>query len=338
MSSLLALSGLRLDRPFPELGVDAAERRRSIAMTLLLGAIGQARDLGADALVFVGGLFDERCISPRSVTALVQILDAYPGHVLIAPGEDTEGIYAATNWGPRTAVWSSREFAKAPEPLGAVQGRAGKRGGVETLPEPPDAWATTVLVEPGLGIDTCAEWVAGDRARYVLTSGAGYEACDGVTVLGSANPDLGEPWGEGVFLTYDDSMVISIERIKLTTLPPAETVSIVVSELATTPELLDTLDKAVAAVSEWSVIRLVGELPQGVQLPATAHYVSSRDDVAIRADEVSFGFAQPAEDDHTALAEFIRSLINADADPQDRHQAIAVGVEALVPSDGSDES
>src|SRR4051794_21712843 len=97
-------------------------------MSLLLAAISQAEKVSAGALAFVGELFDERCVSPQSVASLVQILDAYPGQVLIAPGGDGEGIYASTNWGPRTFLWSSRDFAAAPKPFGAVQGRAGQRG------------------------------------------------------------------------------------------------------------------------------------------------------------------------------------------------------------------
>lgn len=338
MSSLLALAGLNLDRTFPELGADAADRRRSAAMTLLLGAIREAQGRGVDALVFVGGLFDDRCVGPRSIESLVQILDAYPGQVLIAPGADSEGVYAATNWGSRTYVWSAREFVAAPELNGDVHGRAGQRQRCGLSAAKLDARGVTVLVDAEVDLDESGSWVAGRRDRHVITSGSIEAAAAGVTVLGPANPDLGEPWAPAVVLTYDGSGVIGIEQVSLTSSPSAQTFPIEVSVFNTTSELLDKISRTVEAAPEWSVIELVGELAQGVLLPATAQYDSPRDDVAIRTDAVGFAFTAPADNDHTAVAEFVRSVCGANADARDRHQSIALGLAALVPSNGADAS
>ncbi|WP_131810979.1 hypothetical protein [Mycolicibacterium fortuitum] len=338
MASLLALAGLNLDRAYPELGVDAAKRRRSAATTLLLGAIGQAQRTGADALVFVGELFDERCVSPQSVTSLVQILDAYPGQVLIAPGGDSEGIYASTNWGPRTFVWSSNDFAAAPEPFGVVQGRGGQRGRSAALPVVSSGGGVSIIVDPELALESTVSWTNGCRGRHSIICGSADDALDGVTVLAPANPDLGEQWGRAALLSYDSVGVTNVERVTLTEQGSAETVDVDVSAFGATEDLLAALDRTIAVAPEWSVIRLVGELPQGVQLPITAGYAPPRDDVAIRTDEISFGFTQADQNDHTALAEFVRSLSDADADERDRHQAIALGIAALVPSNGAGES
>lgn len=336
MASLLALAGLNLDRTYPELGADAAERRRSAGMTLLLGALSHAQRVGVDALVFVGELFDERCVSPRSVTSLVQILDAFPGQVLIATGGDGEGIYASTNWGPRTFVWASIDFAAAPEPFGVVLGRAGQRERSAAMPAVPADGDVTIIVDAELALEPSASWASEYRARHVITSGSAEVALDGVTVLAPANPGLGEQWGQAALLSYNSFGVTNVERVALTAKASAETVDVDVSAFAATDDLLAALDRTVAAAPEWSVIRLVGELPQGVQLPLTAEYVPPRDDVAIRAGDISFGFTRPNQSDHTALAEFIRSLSDADANEQDRHQAIALGIAALVPSNGAE--
>ncbi|MGW4099101.1 hypothetical protein [Mycobacterium sp. NPDC004974] len=304
-------------------------------MTLLLGAISQAQDRRVDALVFVGGLFDDRCVSPVSLTSLVQVLDAYSGQILIAPGADGEGIYSATNWGPRTFVWSSQELAAAPEPFGAVLGRARQPGSPAALPAEHDAGRARVLVDVGLDLADSMSWVSGYRNRHVITSGSASMPADGVTLLAPVNPGLGEQWGHAAVVTYDRSGVTSSEWVTLTTSPSAETIEIDVSAIATTQDLLAALNNSIATAPEWSVVTLVGELLQGVQLPVTAEYISPRGDVALRTDEVSFGFTSPAENDHTALAEFVRSLADADAGPQDRHQAIALGLAALVPSVGS---
>lgn len=331
MPSLLALTGLNVDHPFPELGTDAAERRRAIATTLLLAAISHAQKVGAEALIFVGGLFDDRGVSPQSVSYLVHVLDAYPGRVLIAPGTDSEGTYSATNWGPRTYVWSTADFAAAPLLLGAdVLGRAGQRW-PPTLPAARSEGGVTVLVSPDLAPELSASWVGGDRARHVITIGSSEALLDGVTVLAPINPCLGEPWGRAALLTYDDSAVTDVEWVSLTTQPSAQTIEIDVSALMSTDELKVALDRAITAAPEWSVVRLVGDLPHGVQLPSTAEYTSPRDDVALETDDVGFEFAQPERADHTALAEFVRSLCEADADEQERHQAIALGIAALVP-------
>ena len=305
-------------------------------MTLLLGAIREAQGRGVDALVFVGGLFDDRCVGPRTIESLVQILDAYSGQVLIAPATDDEGFYAATTWGTRTYVWSAGDFAAAPELLGAVHGRAGQRGRGELLPAALHAAGVTVLVDPEFGLDESSTWVAGSHDRHVITSGSVEAAAAGVTVLGPVNPDLGEPWAPAVLLTYDSVRVTSIEQVPLTTSPSAQTFPIDVSVFNTTSDLLSAITKTVQTAPEWSVIELVGELVQGVLLPATVQYDSPRDDVAIRTDAVSFGITAPADNDHTAVAEFVRSLGNANAVARDRHQAIALGLAALVPSHGAE--
>jgi hypothetical protein len=342
LPSLLALTGLNVDRAYPKLGRQAADRRRSVATTLLLSAITNARHVGADALIFVGGLFDERSVSPQSVSYLVQVLDAYPGQVLIAPGADDPydagGVYEVTNWGSRTFVWSTAEFAASPEPVGAVvRGRANRQGWSATFPAAWGEGGVTVLVGADLPPERSASWVEEDHTRHVITSGASETQLDGVTVLAPANPGLGEPWGQAAVVTYDNSKVTSVEWVSLTTQPPAQTIEIDVAGLATTLELSGALDRAIAAAPEWSVVRMVGDLSQGVQLPSTAGYASPRGDVAIDIDGVGFAFTPPERADHTALGEFVRSVIDADADERVRHQAIALGMAALVPASDEEE-
>lgn len=331
MPSLLALTGVNVDRPYPELGADAADRRRSVAMTLLLAAISRAQALNVDALVFVGGLFDHRYVSPLSVGKTAQILDAYPGVVLIASGADPEGVYSSASWGPRTFLWSSTDFAGAPAPFDVVLGRAVERGWATQLPAISNADKVTLLVDVNLDFKTATDWVGGCRKRHVITSGSEEVAADGVTVLAPVNPDLGSPWGRAALLTYDDAEV-TCEWLSLPEKPPAETVDVDVSELRTTGQLLGAVDRAVAAAPEWSVINLTGNLPQGVMLPTTAAHVCPRADVTIRTNDVGFAFTPPDQGDHSAVAEFVRSLCDADAEPRARHQAIALGIAALDPT------
>lgn len=342
MRSLLALTGLNVDRAYPELGSEAADRRRSMAMTLLLSAITEAQAVEASALVFVGGLLDDRCVSPQSVASLMRVLDAYPGQVLIASGAndpyDAEGIYGATNWGARTFVWSRGEFAAAPEPLGAaVWGRAHLSGWLAMFPAAGNHSGVWVLVGDDLPPDRCASWRQGDRTRHVITSGMNEMRLDGITVLAPVNPELGEPWGRAALVSYDNTGVIGVECVSLTTQPSPETIEVDVSGLPTTQALTAELDRVIAAAPEWSMVRLVGDLPQGVQLPSTSGYASPRGEVAVDADSIGFTFTTPERPDHTALGEFVRSVIDADADARIRHQAIALGMAALVPeSDAED--
>lgn len=332
MPSLIALTGVNVDRPYPELGADAADRRRSVATTLLLAAISRAQELNVDALVFVGGLFDYRYVSPLSVGRTAQILDAYPGVVLIASGADPEGVYSSTSWGPRTFLWPSTNFAGAPAPFDVVLGRAVERGWATKLPALSSGDNMALLVDLDLDFKTATDWVGGCRKRHVVTSGSEEVASDGVTVLAPVNPDLGAPWGQAALLTYDDAEVTCIEWLSLTEKASAETVDVDVAEFRTTGQLLSAVDRAVAAAPEWSVINLTGNLPQGVMLPTTAEHVCPRADVTIRTNDVGFAFTPPDQGDHSALAEFVRSLCDADAEPRARHQAIALGIAALDPT------
>lgn len=306
-------------------------------MTLLLGAISEAQKAGAEALIFVGGVLDHRSVSPQSVSNLVQVLDAYPGQVLIAPGAedpfDAEGIYGVTSWGARTLVWSTTDFADAPEPLGAnVRGRANMQDGSARFPDDVEHDRVAILVGADLPPEVAERWVGGSRTRYVITSGTSEIQLDGVTVLTPLNPELGKSWGHAALVKYDGVGVTGAELISLTSHPPATEVDIDVSGLSGTAELTGALDRAIASAPEWAVVRLVGDLPQGIQLPSTAGYVPPRDDVAVDTDGVGFAFTPPDRADHTALGEFVRSLIDADADDRSRHQAIALGLAALVPT------
>jgi hypothetical protein len=335
--SLLALTGLNVDRAYPQLGPEAADRRRGVAMTLLLRAITHAQRVGADALIFVGGLLDDRSVSPPSVAHLVQVLDAFPGQVLIAPSvkdsHEGEGVYGATNWGARTCVWSTPDFAEAPEPLGArIRGRADRQGRSAAFPDTVEHDGVSILVGAGLDSELAARWVGWDRTRYVITNGASETQLDGVTVLAPVNPDLGESWGRAILVTYDNLGVTGAEPISLTSNPSAASIDIDASGLGGTEELTGALDAAIASAPEWSVVRLVGDLPQGVQLPSTAGYVPPRDDVAVETEGLGFAFTLPDRSDHTALGEFVRSLIDTDGDERSRHQAIALGLGALVPA------
>jgi len=331
--SLLALTGLNLDRAYPELGPEAADRRRSMAMTLLLRAISHAQQVKADALVCVGGLLDNRSVSPQSVSHLVQVLDAFSGYVLIAPSAtdpyEGDGIYGVTNWGARTFVWPTQTFAQAPEPFGALLGRAD--WGRPVYPAEKGPGNVVILVGADLAPESAAEWIAGARCRHVITSAGGETQLDGVTVLAPVNPDLGKPWGQAALISYDSSGVTDVETVSLINNPTPTTVDVDVSRIGETDELLAALDQAIASAPEWSVVRLVGELAQGVQLPSTAGHMWSRDNVAVEVDRVGFSFTLPDRTDHTAQGEFVRSLVDADLNDRARHQAIALGLAALVP-------
>ncbi|OFJ55538.1 hypothetical protein BEL07_01125 [Mycolicibacterium grossiae] len=183
-----------------------------------------------------------------------------------------------------------------------------------------------------LDLETSADWTGGSGKRHVITTGTVEAALDGVTVLTPVNPDIGASWGRAALLTYDESEVVGVDWLPLSDKPPAETVEVDVSDLRTTDQLLAAVDRAIAVAPEWSVIRLAGELSQGVMLPTTAEHVPPRADVAIHTDDVHFGFAAPDKSDHTALAEFVRSLSDADVAPRTRHQAIALGIAALDPT------
>ncbi len=334
MPTILAVSGILIDRAFPGLGQSAAQRRRALTMSAVVKIIGLARQHNVDAIVIVGGLFDGQSVGIHSISAAMQILDTFDGVVLIAPGArdpfDEDGEYGGPAMGNRARVWRTSSFTEGASLDGArILGRASKRpsGGDSRLPDVDPAQASIVIGD-GIDVSDAAAWASRSPNRHVITTGDPEQFGSGVTVLAPVNADVGHPFGQAVLVTVEAGGRVATRAASVLEGSPA-TVDVDVTDVADTIGLAKRINSQAETIEPWSVLRLSGELPQGVLLPSTIGSAPVRDDIILDESALSFAFTEPASGDRTALAEFLRSAADAAGDDKVRHQAIALGLQAL---------
>lgn len=333
MPSLMALSGINVGRAFPGLGKEAATRRRALALSALVSVARIARENEVDAIVVVGGLFDDRSVGTATLTAALQVLESAGIRVLIAPGEadpfSIGGEYETRRWTGSISVWTSTEF-EAASPVGWINiiGRA-RRGVWDSTPQISPALVANPCIVVGDGIETAALDAA--QTIHVVTTGRTERTDSQTTVLRPVIGELGEPFGRGAIISVDEARNASTRWVDLVPGNPS-TADLNVSSARTTEDLQAHIGTEQSALDAWSMLRLTGELQPGVVLSAAIERSKARDDIVVHDEALTFAFDEPEPDDHSALAEFARSLAGAAADDRTRHQAMAFGLLALQSS------
>jgi hypothetical protein len=327
MPSIIALTGIHIDRAYPGLGKDAATRRRALSLSALVSVTRLVRERAADAIVLVGDLFDDSSVGPNSVASAMSVLDSAGVPILVAPGQSDPivqgGPFAADPWPASVWIWQSPQWERGPDVAGCeVVGRA--RGGKwESVPSVPQAVSDgpRLIVTHGL---------AGEPPRatgHVVTTGPAEYADNDVTVLQPVVGALGDPFGRAALITVTEAGTVSTEWLALLEGDPSR-VAIDVTAAETTDDLIRSVAMAMMTAAPWSVVELTGMVQPGVLLPPHFH-IPQRDDVVVNDATLQFVTSDPPADDHTAVSEFIRSISSADADERTRHQAIAHGLRAL---------
>ena len=330
---LLAVAGLGLDRPWPELGPERGAQRREQARAALVQLADAARR-GADALVVAGGLLDRRSVEPATIDLLARLFEAIAVPVLLVPGAldwySEDSPLATTDWPPNVHVVTDPSGEPFALPTGLVlwgcavasplhpqlsmPGPGASGGGVHLAVLPA---AVPVedrdLDEAGVSHAVVAHPdVAAWRPR--------------VTTTGRAVPaDLGSPSSPcAVALTVDAAgRLVSRDVVELPV--PALTVAeLDAGAYASGDALAAAVQQAAGAGA--AAVRLTGTLPSGVLLP---HLLATTPDVPVDASALEYDLALPPQNDATAAAEFLRDLAERPEPLPDRHQAAALGLLAL---------
>ncbi|MDR7187161.1 hypothetical protein J2X85_004231 [Microbacterium trichothecenolyticum] len=327
------MSGLLIDRAFPNLEAGAAAQRRALTMSAVVSITRIAQERNVDAIVVVGGLFDERSVGVEALPAVLSVLSAFEGRILVAPGTKDPftpaGVYATTTWGDRVHVWGATEFGESVQ-IGATRVMGCATTGwsrASALPDEPDD-NPILLVAEGITEDRAAAWSRLRAKRHVITTGNPELSSPGVTMLAAVNADIGDSFGSAAVINLDVDGAVSVERLTVLDGAPAAA-RLDVSTVRDDNGLRALFAAAARSAVPWTVIKLTGTLAPGVLLPSTAGWSSARPEIVIDESEVDFAFAAPDSADRTALAEFLRSIADEPVDDRTRHQAIALGLAAL---------
>lgn len=332
---ILAVSGVNLDRAWPELGRTAGRARRERATQLLVELVRTARDHDVDAIAIVGGLCDRRTVMPSTLELAGTAFSSFEGPILVVPGSldwhSDDGPYANTSWPANVHIFG---VASADVELDASVTVTGVGAGPTGSPgrlSPPSSGSTYTLAVVASGEEVAGEEVrgrlGGSGYAHVLTNASETVLADGLTAVAPLLPAAGRVPGSGVVLELGDNV---LERTEIdVTEGGGTTYELDAGRYATTAELVGQIRSAMAGLPPASVVALTGTLRAGVMLPAVAGEDLPRTDVLLDTSALGYEASAGEPSDASSRSEFIRSLSDVDGTDDEHHQALALGLAAL---------
>lgn len=304
---LLAVSGLHLDKAWPEESPGVAEGLREVSAGLLLELAQRTLDLAVDGVVILGGLWDPHTVRSATVDEVRAVLEAIPVPVVVLP--DTHEAQAGfrphnlTEW-PATVQWVATEESSVVELVSASVWVQGPQGYAASPAE-----GVLALLTTRSGVLHAAVPVVGPAEVPALVAGSGG---------GRAVARL---------ITLDPDQDHRIERVDLS------------AELGTlrrldagghadNRSLTAALEGLLAACEPLDRVMVTGRVGPRLLVPPALRWEPRRRDVTVVWGDLEHVFPE-APQDRTVQAELIRRLSGPGPDAARRHQALALGLASL---------
>ena len=358
---LLAFSDLHLDAPFARSGPKLARVRRAELRDTLNRIVGLAGDLEVDVLMCAGDLYEHELFTPDTVQLLQRLFaEVAPIPVLVAPGNhDWYGpgsIYTTADWSPNVHIFGSGDLtpydgldgvrvwgfahknpSQTVNPLGgfAVEGDAlhlGLLHGSEV-----GGWASVAQSHP--------EKIRHAPFRAESIAAAGLAHCivghyhspfmgDFHTYTGAPAPLSFKDQGKGgaVEVELDDQGAIVKRTLHRVTKLNVHDLALDVSGCADFGEIESRMDALLAPLEGIARVTLYGELGTAVELDIGV--LSERRgllrDLLVRVGSVYSGYDLAAiKEEPTVRSAFVKDVMEADLDDDERHRVIITGLRAL---------
>lgn len=356
----LAFSDLHLDAPFAGRGPRLAGLRRAELRNTLSRIVRLADELAVDALMCAGDLYEHELYTPDTVQMLQRLFaEVSPIPVLVAPGNhDWYGpgsIYVTADWSPNVFIFDSSDLTpydgldgvriwgfahKNPSqtinPIGRfqVEGNAlhvGLFHGSEV-----GGWATVAKTHP-------------DKIRHApfyaeSIAEVGLVHCivghyhspfmgDFHTYTGAPAPLSFKDQGRGgaVEVVFDTSGPITRTLHRVTSLQVND-LQIDVSGCVDLGDIQNRIESALEPLEGIARVTLCGQLGSDVEfdLAALAQRRGKLQDLVLRTGSIYPGYDVAAiQEEHTVRGAFVRDLMDADLDDDERHRVIITGLRAL---------
>lgn len=333
-TTLLAVAGLALDRPWPELAPDSGARRREQARGALV-QLAEAARRDVDALVVAGGLLDRRSVEPATVDLLARLLEAIAVPVIVAPGMldwySEDSPLATTQFPPNVHVVTDPAGEPVELPTGLVLWGCAVTSPLHaqvSVPGPAGSGSAGHVAVIPSSVSVHDRDLDAAGVAHALVAAAELSAwAPRVTTTGNAVPlEVGSSWPScAVSLKLDATGIVVSRDVLALSVPALAVTAVDAAEYSSSEALRAAVQDAADAGS--AAVRLVGRLRPGVLLP---HLLTQPPpDVYLDTTELEYDLALPPEDDATAAAEFLRDLAERPEPLGDRHQAAALGLLAL---------
>lgn len=318
---MLVVAGLNLDKAWPEEAPGAARGLREASVSLLMEIAQRGIDLGVDALVILGGLWNPVTVRSSTVGDVRAVLGSMPYSVLVVPGEpEAESTFmpqALADW-PPTVHWAEPD-ASSVKVFGDDRfAVVGPRAPAAPPLDEAAALLTTHASPPATHLPVIRSGLPDAFAPAPST---------GLTIRPLV-PGTGGGHPEGVLLTHDADEGLHAKDItfaqhlgSIRTLP--------LDEYQDSANLTAALDDLVRQCGRLDRVVVSGRVAPRMLVPPTLAWQPSRDDVTVVWRDLTYSFPTAAADDRTVAAELVRRLSGAGPDAARRHQALALGLSSL---------
>ncbi|AXH95502.1 hypothetical protein [Ornithinimicrobium avium] len=324
---LLAISGLNLDRAWPDEAPEVGKALRDTSAGLLLELVQRTLDLQVDALAVLGGLWDPSTVRSSTVDDVRAVLKAVPVPVVVLPdaAEAETGFrpHTLTTW-PGGVHWVGGDATVEVE---AGTGRVVAQGPLGySVPSLDDALAL-LTTRAGGGSASCptVRPAAGRSDQPHPNEQPGHPA--GVVEVPPLVAGSGTGRPVACVVTLDAGADARAEHVELS--PAFGTVrTLDVGEHADVASLTAALDERLAASAPLDRVVVAGRVGPRVLVPPALSWEPSRTDVTVVWRDLEHVFPE-APTERTVQAELIRRLAGPGADLSRRHQALALGLASL---------
>jgi DNA repair protein SbcD/Mre11 len=355
---LLHFADLHLDAPFLWAGRQVAEHRRQALRDGLLAVVELAHQLGVDALVCAGDLYEQDRFTPDTARFLQATFErASPLRILVAPGNHDwfgpRSLYALVRWSPNVTVfgrpalapvtladgltlWGAAHAAPAGT-RGFLDGFRVDRGGVHlalfhgsvrgpfpAAAEQPDAhgpFTQAQIMEAGLHHALVGHYhtpIDGDRFTY------------------PGNPvplTFGETGVRGAVLAtvHSDGTVATERHVVART--EVHDIPVDLTGCVSGQDVRDRLARTLASITGCVRATLCGEIaPEvDVQVEALAGTPTHLDALVVRLGDLRRTYDTAAiVREQTVRGQFARQVLGADVPEDDRLRVLDMGLRALA--------
>ena len=361
MMRLLAFSDLHLDAPFAGRGPRMARLRRAELRDTLSRIVRLAKELSVDALMCAGDLYEHELYTPDTVQMLQRLFsEAAPIPVLISPGNhDWFGpgsIYVTADWSPNVHIFGTGDLQPYDGLDGVrVWGFAHRNPSSTTIPldrfrargsglhlgllhgSELGGWAKMAESEP--------EKIRHAPFRADSITRAGLAHCivghyhspfmgDSHTYPGAPAPLSFKDRGRGgaVEIAFDERGRMVERNLHRVTNLEVHDLALDVSGCVDLGEIQNRLDTLLKSRQGIARVTVGGELGSAVELDLSVlnHRRGTLQDLEVRAGSMYPGYdVATIRKEPTVRGAFVRDVMAADLDEEERHRVIITGLRAL---------
>lgn len=354
---VLLFSDLHLDTPFRWAGRDLARRRRHALRDTLRRVVDLADEVGADAIACGGDLYEHERFTPDTTSFLRDAFARTERPVYLAPGNhDWYGpasLYRQADWTPNVHVFTEDRLTPVPLADGLTLWGAAHRAPANTDGFLDGGWRvdrggvhialfhgseSTALPYQESGkvphAPFTAEQIDGSGLHHVLL-GHFHAPRDAARHTYPGNPDplaFGETGQRGaVLVTVHGDGSVDRQRFPVASTTVAD-VTVDLTGVTSSSAVRERVEDAVAGLSGIVRVTLTGEIDAevDVQLADLAGVGKHLEALVPRLGRVGVAYDVDAlVSEHTVRGQFVRDVLAADLDDDERRRVLVTGLRAL---------